>query len=203
MVLTVVSACNFDFLDFEKHLYNDFTSSEKLHLNELDSSIPFIANDEYYFEVNDENIRYYTVGNTQKDFEEYKESLTEIGYKNVAWDIATGYTYEKGDVVILLDAYQENGKYVIEVIISSKSTNNDSNNNDNNNPNENPGGNTDPDEDNPGNNDNNGGNTDDNGNTDDTSKTYTDFTESEKALFQSYFGEVVPITILCATALIL
>ena len=37
LVLTVVSACNFDFLNFENHLYNDFTSSEKLYLNELDS----------------------------------------------------------------------------------------------------------------------------------------------------------------------
>ena len=39
----------------------------------------------------------------------------------------------------------------------------------------------------------NGEITDDNGNTDDNSSyKYTNFTESEKALFQSYFGQVVP-----------
>ena len=76
VVAVLASACSFNFEEPSKYKYNDFTGTEKVYLNKVCGElIPFLANDEYYFEAGNTSIKYYTIGNTEKDFEDYKNFL--------------------------------------------------------------------------------------------------------------------------------
>ena len=143
--------------------YSDFTATEKSLLTKyIGAHIPFIPNDEYYFEgyydIDDyENgINFYTVGNTEAEFLAYLDLYSDYElyetYEDEYGD--TWYCYVKGDVVVDLSYYLYEGEYYVDVFVYSNLS-----------------GGTDTPED---------------------GYLYTDFTYSERALFNSYFGFVIP-----------
>ena len=147
-------------------IYSDFTMTEKNLLTKyIGVLIPFIPNDEYYFEgyydVDDyENgINFYTVGNTETEFLAYLELYSDYElYETYEDDYGdTWYCYIKDDVVVDLSYYLYEGEYYVDVFVYS---------------------------------DLSGG--DEGGDAPIIGYTYTDFTSSEKALFNSYFGFVIP-----------
>ncbi len=127
----------------DEHTYKDFTPSEKqLFIKYIGEVIPFIANDEYYFEgyydlADYENgINFYTYGNSQAEFEAYR--LAFLGYQLT--DMYTDrlgdvwYTYAKEDIKVELSFYVEEGKNRVDLYVcinpygeeDSSSTGNDS-----------------------------------------------------------------------------
>ena len=146
IVSTILSACNVDETEHiipelneeetqekeESYLYNDFTPSEKNLLKEfINMSIPFIPNNEYYFEIEDRIIKYYTIGNSTTEFEGYKTKLAELGFTNTEWHINNGFTFEKDKVIIILNSFVENEQFIIEMYISLKNVEDDSNDDNN------------------------------------------------------------------------
>ena len=110
------------------HKYNDFTSSEKaLFTQYIGVQIPFIPNNEYhiegYYDVDDyENgINFYTIGNTQAEFNAYlnKFSSWELyeTYQDSYGD--TWYCYTKNDVVVDVSFYYYNGEYYVDLFVYS------------------------------------------------------------------------------------
>ena len=156
------------------YLYTDFTSDEKaLFTSFLGLVLPFAPNNEYYVEQDDDvyyemdYIAFYTLGNTQADFNAYRAlysgyTLTDSFQDE---DNDTWYCYEKGDVYVEMAFYYYEGDYVIDVYAYNLSDDSTGGNN---------GGTS-------------GGN-----NSGSTGTTYTDFTTSEKNLFLSIVGEVIP-----------
>ena len=142
-----------------------FTASEREALiNLIGETVPYLSNDEYYFVTDsDENgtyINFYTVGNTQAEFDAYRASL--VGYTLIGTDVDdygdTWYCYSKGDIWIDVAYYLDAGEYVFDAYIYLYLGEGGSGGNE--------GGNQ-------------GGGTD-------------DFTASEKSMFTSYIGEVIP-----------
>lgn len=117
--------------DEPTYLYNDFTPKEKaLFLEYIGEVIPFAPNDEYYVEGYYEETDYengmsfYTVGNTQADFDAYRAKFSEYTlvetYEDDDGD--TWYAYDKeGAVSIYVDMsyYYHEGEYVIDVYVFS------------------------------------------------------------------------------------
>ena len=112
----------------QKHLYLDFTSSDKaLFTTYIGVVIPFIPNDEYYIEgyydTNDyeHGINFYTYGNTEAEFRDYLNKFTgytlEETYEDYYGD--TWYCYVKDDVVIDVSYYYYEGDYVVDLFVYS------------------------------------------------------------------------------------
>ena len=143
------------------YIYTDFTESEKALFNSYYGFvIPFIPNNEYYVDdlsVNEDGtktlaLEFYTIGNTEAEFEEYCKLFSIYEYSDVyTADNMVMYTYYEGDVEIYLSYFLYEGEYYVDVWLSVTVT---------------------------------GGN--------DNYYTYTDFTSTEKTLFNSYFGFVIP-----------
>ena len=143
-------------------VYNAFTASEKnLFINLVGEVIPFVSNNEYYVEENEDMygkyVTYYTFGNSKDEFNNYLSSLVNGGYilndesKDEYGD--TWYTYIKDEkVVIEISYYSWEGENVIDAYVYPYS---DYSNNDGEN-------------------------------------TYSDFTQEEKNIFNTYIGEVIP-----------
>ena len=112
----------------QKHLYLDFTSSDKALFNTyIGVVVPFIPNDEYYIEgyydTNDyeHGINFYTYGNTEEEFRDYLNKFTgyilEETYEDYYGD--TWYCYVKDDVVIDVSYYYYEGDYVVDLFVYS------------------------------------------------------------------------------------
>ena len=143
--------------------YKDFTISEKdIFTQYIGTVIPFIPNDEYYVEgyydlTDYENgINFYTVGNTEAEFNAYLELFGEYElYETYLDDFGdTWYCYIKDDVIVDLSYYTYEGEDYVDVYVIVYEEKDD----------------TPPEQ----------------------SYLYTDFTAKEKALFESYFGFVIP-----------
>lgn len=112
------------------YTYVDFTAAEKqLFTQYIGEVIPFAPNDEYYvegyYDVDDyENgMAFYTFGNTQADFNAYRQkfiaaqyTLTDT-YEDDYGD--TWYCYEKNDIVVDVSYYYYDGEYVIDLYVYS------------------------------------------------------------------------------------
>ena len=156
------------------NLYLDFTPSEKSLFNQtLGTTIPFIQNDEYYveeytFEYDDcyeQGINFYTYGNTKAEFESYKKlfsAYTYDGSENDDYGDAWYYYTAAEGFYVDLSYYLDDDEGKYVIDVYAYFL-------------------FDYDDDN-----NNNGNSG-NGNT-----TYTDFTSSEKALFNQYFDTIIP-----------
>ena len=113
------------------HLYTDFTDAEKNLFREYaDTSIPFIAND--YYEVEEYEIPYgdgtveygvnfYTLGNTQAEFDYYKSVLDffydyDDSYEDNYGDTWYSYTVDY-DVYLDVSYYYYEGDYVVDVCV--------------------------------------------------------------------------------------
>ena len=158
-------------------LYTDFTADEKDLLNSLlGTVIPFIPNNEYYVELLHDAygsyFNFYTYGNTEAEFEAYRNSLTDYTFTESYIDDYgdTVYCYRKGDICIDISYYLYEGEYVVDAYIYLWTDDN--------------GG------DNTG--DDNTGDDNTDTPTDPSGKTYTDFTASEKSQLIAMVGEVIP-----------
>ncbi len=147
--------------DPDPYTYSDFTDGEKeLFRSYFGELIPFVANDKYYVEEyeydNEVGINFYTLGNTQAEFNAYLQCFSAYTlietYEDSYGD--TWYSYQKGVYYVDVSYYEVDGSSYIDVYVYTLSDS-----------------------------DNTGGS---------TGETYTDFTDEEKALFRSYFGEVIP-----------
>lgn len=152
----------------EDHLYNAFTASEKsIMLDVIGEVIPFVPNNEYYFEAytydyddgtTETGVNFYTVGNTQAEFNAYKSQFSNYTYDGSEADDYgdTWYYYTSADSLYYVDLsyYYYDGGYIIDVYAYILTESSGS------------GG--------------NGGSTDD--------YTYTSFTSSDKALLSEIVG---------------
>ena len=153
------------------YTYTKFTSAEEEMFTELIGTvIPFLANDEYYVEAytyEDEiGINFYTFDNTAADFDAYRALFTGytlIGtYQDSYGD--TWYSYQKGSFYVDMARYlTEDGYYCVDIFAFVLSSNSGSDDS---------------------------GNGNNNGNT--SSYIYTDFTSTEKAMFNEFCGFVIP-----------
>ena len=112
------------------HKYTGFTSYEKgLFTQYIGAVIPFIPNDEYYvegyYDTSDyENgMNFYTFGNTQAEFNAYRNGYLTAGYEFVeSYEDTYGdtwYCYQKQDIVVDLSFYYYEGDYVVDVYVYS------------------------------------------------------------------------------------
>ena len=167
------------------HEYNDFNDTEKETFVELlgTSRIPFIPNDDYNFEVYEFEydsgeieigVNFYTYGNTEEEYENYRKELTQYqlvdSYEDDYGDTWYSYEANNGSHYIDLCYYETEDGYVVDVYIYVLYEDGDVDNGGNN-------GNGD-----------NGGNS---GSTD-GDHLYNSFTSSEKSLFNSVVGAVIP-----------
>ncbi len=154
----------------QPYRYTAFTAGEKAKLTSVFGEvIPFIPNNEYYFEdiYDDFSLCYvcfYTYGNTASEFDEYLSLFvdydligSETDSKGITW-----YYYEKGDICVDIAYYVTDYAPMVDVFVSFDS--------------------------------NGAGNGDDPENGDDTSaeKVYNDFTASEREGFVALVGEEIP-----------
>ena len=131
IVVTAVSTIPSDRDEKETYSFIGFTLEEKVSISKLiGDSIPFISTNEYYFETEENFIRFYTVGNDEDDFNAYQKSVINSGFKLASWDEEKGFGYEKGDSQLFLKSYKEEDKFIINVIITLKdgSSNGDNDN---------------------------------------------------------------------------
>ncbi len=195
LALTLFTACNTtpknsgsedSSITEANRIYKDFTPGEKqLFTQYIGEIIPFIANDEYYvegyYDVADyENgINFYTYGNTEEEFEAYR--LKFDGYKLV--DTYTDmlgdlwYTYEKEGITVDLAFYLEDNKNCVDVYVCINANEEDSSSSSVEDSSDSGSSGGDQGGDNVG---------------EDSAYTYESFTQEEKQLFISYFGEVIP-----------
>lgn len=195
LALTLFTACNTtpknsgsedSSITEANRIYKDFTPGEKqLFTQYIGEIIPFIANDEYYvegyYDVADyENgINFYTYGNTEEEFEAYR--LKFDGYKLV--DTYTDmlgdlwYTYEKEGVTVDLAFYVEDNKNCVDVYVCVNANEEDSSSSSVEDSSDSGSSGGDQGGDNVG---------------EDSAHTYESFTQEERALFNEYFGEVIP-----------
>ena len=109
-----------------KYTYTSFTTEEKnIFKNFVGEVIPFAPNNEYYVEEDYDEyyeadcVCFYTLGNTQADFNSYRALFS--AYKLVETfedtDGDTWYCYEKGNIYIEMAFYYYEGDYVIDVYV--------------------------------------------------------------------------------------
>ncbi len=112
--------------DKDGYKYTDFSPSEKnIFTNNIGEIIPFIPNNEYYVEgYNDtddyENgINFYTIGNTEAEFEAYKNSFVGYNFEEEYQDSYgdTWYYYTKGNLELDISYYYYEGEYYVDVYI--------------------------------------------------------------------------------------
>ncbi len=108
--------------------YNDFSAEDKALFSEyIGAQIPFIPNNEYYIEgyydIDDyENgLNFYTIGNTQAEFEEYLDKFSSWEfYESYEDDYGdTWYCYIKNDVVVDVSFYYYEGEYFVDLYVYS------------------------------------------------------------------------------------
>ena len=158
----------------DKYLYTAFTASEKQIMIDLfGECIPFIANNEYYFETytydtddgrTEIGINFYTLGNSHSEFNNYRVSYAKYTYDGTqnddygdAWYF---YTSKDGSFYVELSYYFYEDDYVVDVYAYTYSDSDD-----------------------------NGGSGDNNTN---ENYKYNSFTSSEKSLFTKTVGAVIP-----------
>ena len=154
----------------EDYLYNAFTASEKSIMQDLFGEvIPFIPNNEYYFETFAQDngdgtstigINFYTLGNTVSEFAEYRESFVNYIYVGSEIDEYgdTIYYYDSADGSYYIDVthYYYDGEYVLDLYAYFLQDNSSS------------------------------------GGGESETHLYTDFTSSEKSLFNNVVGAIIP-----------
>ena len=109
--------------------YTSFTAKEKTLFNEYFSEvIPFIPNNEYYVEeysfvyeeygMTETGINFYTVGNTEEEFESYKEALDRKYELESSEEDEYGdmwYYYNAEEFYIDVSYYYYEGDYIVDV----------------------------------------------------------------------------------------
>ena len=162
-----------DYVDFSHDkTYVDFTRAEKALIDErIGGDIPFIPNDEYYLELyeseNEKGVHFYTYGNTEEEYEDYRSIIGEFKYVRSEKDSdgIIRYIYEDDGVFYRIAYYQSTDGACIDlfvyVIIPEDSGN---------------GGNQDGDQ---------GGDNTEN-------HKFTDFTSAEKDILREFCGFVIP-----------
>ncbi len=95
------------------YLYTDFTASEKETFTQIFGEvIPFVANDDYYVEAysyeDETGVNFYTFGNTQADFDAYREKFSSYTFVETYLDEYddTWYVYQKGEYYVDLAFYK-------------------------------------------------------------------------------------------------
>ena len=113
------------------HTYTDFFSSDKALFNQyIGAVIPFIPNDEYYIEgyydeTDYENgINFYTIGNTQAEYEAYLAKIEASGFEFYETYVDeeygdTWYCYISDDLVIDITYYVYEGDSVVDLFVYS------------------------------------------------------------------------------------
>ena len=106
------------------HTYTDFTESEKSLLQStVGLVIPFIPNDDYVVEETEyegyDYINFYTLGNTQAEFDAYRALFSDYTYDGSETDEYgdVWYCYSKGDVLVDVSYYYYEGDYVVDVYV--------------------------------------------------------------------------------------
>ncbi len=104
------------------HTYTDFTAMEKETLTTLfGETIPFLPNDEYefsaYSEGGETGVHFYTIGNTQAEFNAYRNAFSAYTYLGEEEDADgdTWYYYGNDDYYVDLSIYEWDGDYVVDV----------------------------------------------------------------------------------------
>ena len=102
-----------------KYSYTSFTTEEKnLFIDFVGEVIPFAPNNEYYVEEDYDDyyeadyIAFYTLGNTQADFNSYRALFSAYELVETFED-----TYEKGHIYVEMSFYYYEGDYVIDVYV--------------------------------------------------------------------------------------
>ena len=161
------------------YTYTDFTTSQKNELNRvLGEVIPFAPCDDYYVGKHTEKddfengIHYYTVGNSLEDFNDYLDLLKKYGMKDVYMqdDGTVWYVFSNDTLLINVAYYNYGGEDYIDLYAKR---------------------NIKTDDDNDTGNDNNGDNNENPGN-ETSGYLYTNFTSSEKAMFNEFCGFIIP-----------
>lgn len=130
IVISVLSSCTPDMLqsivDSASGVRTDFTDGEKdIFLTYAGEVIPFVPTTEYKVcelvpgEGYEKGIRYYTVGNTKEDFQNYKSSFSSYHFDKTSADKrgSLWYHYSKGNIGISISYYNYNGSDFIDTSI--------------------------------------------------------------------------------------
>ena len=112
------------------HTYTEFSADDKNLFKDYFGSfiIPFIANDEYYLEEYsheyadgsyEEGLNFYTFGNTQAEFDLYKNAFSTFTFDGTDKDEYgdTWYLYSKGDICIDFSYYYGEEDYVVDLYV--------------------------------------------------------------------------------------
>ena len=110
----------------EGYAYTAFTVAEEaLLVQYIGEVIPFLPTNEYslnsFYDNGDysEGFYYYTVGNTQAEFEAYKTMLTEANFTESGSQEDeygdTWYYFDKGDLCVDVAYYEYEGNYYVDV----------------------------------------------------------------------------------------
>ena len=118
--------------------YVDFTPAEKdLIKKQIGCEIKFIPNNEYYLESyshsDEKGVNFYTFGNTQSEFTEYRDILADYSYLGSHKDTygTTWYFYENDGVFYDIAFYQtEDGYDCIDLYVYTKVNNGNQGGND-------------------------------------------------------------------------
>ena len=114
----------------QTHDFMAFTNDENAIFDQyIGGRIPFVPNNEYYVEgYYDETgyeygINFYTLGNTQAEFDAYLKAYEKVGYVFIETyedeDGNTWHYYTKGDIDVDLSYYFWDGEYWIDVYVYS------------------------------------------------------------------------------------
>ena len=110
--------------DEPKHLFADFSKEDKERIQALVGLvIPFIPNNEYYVEEYEDEtgpyISFYTFGNTQAEFDAYRELFADYTYDGSEVDEYgdTWYYYSIGDIYVDMSFYLYEDEYVVSIFI--------------------------------------------------------------------------------------
>lgn len=114
----------------QTHDFMAFTDDENAIFDQyIGGRIPFVPNNEYYVEgYYDETgyeygINFYTLGNTQAEFDAYLKAYEKVGYVFIETyedeDVNTWHYYTKGDIEVDLSYYLWDGEYWIDVYVYS------------------------------------------------------------------------------------
>ena len=164
---------NQDENDGVKHTYTSFTPSDKQIFNKIaGEEIPFIPNDNYFIEeysIDDElpyevGVNFYTFGNTEEEFDEYRKLFNSYTFDGSEEDEYgdTWYYYTTENGNYIDLSFYTDGELTVVDVYIYYYTDDIGN----------------------------GGSDDNDG--EDEDFLYDDFTSDEKALFNEYFGEVIP-----------
>ncbi len=103
-------------------LYRAFTRSEEAAITEaVGEKIPFLPNDDYYFEDTEDGILFSTVGNTEEELSVYLLLFTEGGYSvSERYDDNKGVSHNvftKGNVNVDISSFSEGENFIVKLLI--------------------------------------------------------------------------------------